>query len=182
MAALDELVYDRDAADVAARLALGSKTIAEMTEDELGFYIYGDPTPLYFSDGEPVECTDGEVYIRDGIRRGEYGAADVNRVNTALLELQALLAAADYPVTLTDVLTDYEDGDDFTDSEQVQYLLNVAAILAAIPSAAGDIPTTLASLGWQGANAIEEAIAAIHLADLSIAESAPVMGDAVCGE
>ena len=124
------MITDRTSADVRRVKELAAKGYANMTADE------------------KTEWNAG--------LKGAYNAADLNRVGQACADLYTALAGAGYAVPgYTALKTDWTNSDRPTKAQLTTYLSTVSAIKAVLP-AVTDLPSTMKSLTYEGANNIEK--------------------------
>lgn len=183
-----DLIYDRAAADVSEVKALSEKAYKygwdSLTESEHEAWLKGRPY-LLATDGR-VEATDGYLITTDepdGVIYGAYNPVDLNRVETACKELAALSVSipADLkakaeelgvawdsffdvswsPVSLT-TKTDWNMEDLPTVSNMARYLSNVKTLTCLVHADYPALPDSMNRMNWQGANAIEQALAVLY--------------------
>ena len=133
------LIYDRTAEDVAETKRITEKLI-------MG-----------------ISLTEAEQTSYDTGLRGSYNEADMNRVETAVIELSAALNAAGY-ANIT-VPHTWVPGEVVTAAIWAQYLANVQALINAyytLPGAPA-LPAAAERLTYIGANAIERLLADIYV-------------------
>ena len=88
--------------------------------------------------------------------KGAYNAADLNRVGQACADLYTALTGAGYAVSgYVALKTDWTNSDRPTKAQLTTYLSTVSAIKAVLP-AVTDLPSTMKSLTYEGANNIEK--------------------------
>lgn len=97
-----------------------------------------------------------------GTEKGCYGPADLNRVETAVEQIQQQALALDIHLQLSTKTdwkyTDRISPDTWPTQKQMQrYLQNVAALCSAC-SVQASLPATMEKLDWDGANRIEAAL------------------------
>ncbi len=174
-----ELITNRTQANVnrvamlRARIAAGTATEAERME-----YLYGYTEAAESLDGLLLADSTGEALeLYSGEQLGAYNAIDLNRVETAVEELQEAMNAApeglqaladslgvgwdglyDMPFGTFDLetRTDWAEADFPTAPEMERYLTNVRQLVTALGLAAEVLPTSMGNLTYQGANRIEE--------------------------
>ena len=101
-----------------------------------------------------------------GTEKGCYGAADLNRVESAVKELLDLAKLLGIKKDF-EVKTDWNFPSEFSASQwptkmqMTRYLNNVHSLCDAVEVAAA-IPTTMENLTWDGANQIEQALQATY--------------------
>lgn len=124
--------------------------------------------------------------VAAGNELGTYGHRDLNRVEGAVAAIAALCPALDIPLALQ-VKTDWAPPGAFspaswpTQSQLQRYLHNVKALAEGLaPHAA--LPATMAGLDWQGANAIEAALAAAHSRAVAVLGAFRHSGEFFAGE
>lgn len=88
--------------------------------------------------------------------KGTYNADDLNRVIENCNEIAATLTANGYPLSLTWTKTNWTRSDIPTTAQMAEFINNVNAIKAALPSAAPNAPPSMAYLTFEGANNIEK--------------------------
>lgn len=124
------MITDRTSADVQRVKELAAKGYANM------------------SNNEKLEWIDG--------LKGAYNAADLNRVGQACADLYTALTGAGYAVSgYVALKTDWTNSDRPTKAQLTTYLSTVSAIKAVLP-AVTDLPSTMKSLTYEGANNIEK--------------------------
>ena len=124
------MITDRTSADVRRVKELAAKGYANMTADE------------------KTEWNAG--------LKGAYNAADLNRVGQACADLYTALIGAGYAVSgYVALKTDWTNSDRPTKAQLTAYLSTVSAIKAVLP-AVTDLPSTMKSLTYEGANNIEK--------------------------
>lgn len=130
MSIIDDLIYDRTAADVDAVKALRAKGLAGMSAAEIAEYLAG--------------------------MKGSYNYMDLNRVGQALIYVAAELNANSFSVVVNPK-TNWTITDIPTLAQMQQYLDDIAAIHDAVPmpTAAGSVPDSMAYLDYKKANDIE---------------------------
>ena len=155
------LIYDRTAEDVVESKRIRAKIDPDLpieeclTPDELTAYFVG--------------------------LLGSYNESDMNRVETAVIELSAALNTAGYAnitVPHTWVL-----GEVVTAANWAQYLANVQALINAyytLPGAPA-LPAATERLTYAGANAIERLLDDIYLLIDWMQRSFPPCGSVICG-
>ena len=126
MSIIDSLVTDRTAADVSRIEQLNKKGLAGMTEEELFYFLHGSPAPLIARDG-PLEAYDGQLDIYDNIVKGDYRAADLNRVGAAMNYVADRLKAQGYDPHINPK-TDWKDDDWVDPAAQAVYLGDLAEL------------------------------------------------------
>jgi hypothetical protein len=179
-----ELVYDRTAADVTRIQTLASKGWAGMTDEEKQFWLRGYGTvELYATDGR-LTALDGPLFAREGFVRGAYNAVDLNRVEAAVAELQAVLLAAGYGKGNLTVKMDWAIGDLPQVADMTRYLGNVAALvdIFTVLSTSPALPVTMDDLTYIGENAIEKVLTDIQTAIGYMLLSYWGCGEIGCGE
>lgn len=119
--------------------------------------------------------------------KGNYSITDLNRVESAVGELQALAMQLDiYPGLV--VKADWALPGEFTsaawptEGQMRRYLQNVIDLCDAVAVHRANLPQTLACLTWQGANAIEEALQAVYLRIRCVIENYQYSGELIAGE
>lgn len=185
-----DLVIDRTQRDVDYLKALLAKGWNNLSRMEIYEYYYGlEPLPLFWSDGTPMVCQDGPLYLYDSSRsnKGAYNLEDMNRVENAVKELCALLVSL--PAELVDFAaengvawdqlfevpydpelyalttkTNWKDSDVPTVSAMSRYLGNVQTLRGALEYETDPLPESMKKLDWQGANAIEKALLGLEVA------------------
>ena len=174
-----ELITTRTQANVSRVAALRARIAAGMaTEAERLEYLYGDTEAAESLDGYFLADSTGEALeLYSGEQKGAYNAIDLNRVESAVEELQeAMNAAPEGLQALADSLgvawdglyelpfgafaletrTDWAEADLPTELEMERYLTNVRQLVTALGLAAAVLPSSMGGLTWQGANRIEE--------------------------
>lgn len=185
-----DLVTNRTQGDVDRLKVLNSIGWLNMTLLERYEWIYGTETlPLFWSDGTPMVCQDGPLYLYDKARsnKGAYNAEDMNRVENAVKELCGLL------VSLPDQLVEFAEATQVawdplfevpydpelytlttktnwlktaipTVAQLERYLGNVQTLRDALEYETDPLPESMKKLTWQGANAIEKALLGLEAA------------------
>ena len=121
-----------------------------------------------------------------GTEKGNYGAADLNRVETAVQELFALAKAVDVPY-VPEVKTDWTFPELFsaqnwpTQGQMVRYLENVHRLCRAVEIGAA-LPVSMEGLNWEGANAIEQALLSVYERIQTIKQAFRFSGELFAGE
>lgn len=121
-----------------------------------------------------------------GTEKGQYGIADLNRVEGAVAELSALAKALDIHYE-PEVKTDWDlpgvfSSDRWPTQEQMtRYLSNVAGLCNAVEIAA-DLPVTMEHLNWEGANRIEQALNLVYTRIETILQAFQYSGEFFAGE
>lgn len=131
------MVTDRTAADVDYAAELKSKMInGTATADEVTEYLGG--------------------------LKGDYNAADLNRVGDALIYLQGVLASAGIAVSIV-VRNDWDYPDQPTAAEMANYLQAVRDVKAAIsmPPGTPSVPASINGLTYVQANNIEQILLSV---------------------
>lgn len=182
MAVIDTLITDRTQADVDRLKELSLKGAANWTDDERGEWLYGKPGPLTDVAGEQLYDANGELLeCRDGVQRGAYNAADLNRVGAAVNELTAMLRRQGY-LTHTAGKTDWRIGDVPTPAQLSEYLLQITKLRRALllPAGTPEVPENLNPISYGKANDIETILLAVESARKKLLLGPPLCGDAVC--
>lgn len=119
--------------------------------------------------------------------KGGLNATDLNRVESAVAYLAALIASYGYPVTITTPKTNWTEGDEATDPDEFNeanspiYLANVAAIKAAFYGTT-TIPATMSSISPEDLNNIERALLEVEAHLVQMAAAFRYCGELICGE
>lgn len=106
-----------------------------------------------------TDRTQEDVLLQNS--KGAYGAADLNRVESAVWELSQLVTALDLhlnPAVKTDWLQDvYPSPNIPTESQMQRYLDNIRALCDAL-DVQHKLPASMSSLGYREANNIEASL------------------------
>ncbi len=106
-----------------------------------------------------TDRTQEDVLLQNG--KGIYGAADLNRVESAVKELSELAVFLDVrlsPVVKTDwALTGYPSANTPTESQMQRYLDNIRSLCQAV-EVQYRLPATMDRLGYREANDIESSL------------------------
>ena len=94
-----------------------------------------------------------------GNEKGFYGVADMNRVESAVLELAEMLRVAGSSYTPV-VKTNWSEGEMPGPDDLARYLGNVAE-LCRLSGVNAALPDSMDRLNWEGANQIEAALMAV---------------------
>lgn len=131
-----------------------------------------------------TDRTQSDVFL--GTEKGRYGAADLNRVETAVKELFGIAKALDVvyePVVKTD--WGFPGGFSYdqwpTKGQMERYLNNVSRLCAAVEIAA-DLPLSMEHLTWEGANQIEQALLLVYTRIQNILQAFRFSGEFFAGE
>lgn len=121
-----------------------------------------------------------------GTEKGSYSAADLNRVESAVLELAEL--AKKLGVTKKfETKTDWELPDAFspsqwpTKNQMNRYLSNVSYLCSAV-SLKANLPVSMEKLTWEGANEIEQSLSLVYERIQWILKSIRYSGEIYSGE
>ena len=101
-----------------------------------------------------------------GTEKGRYGEADLNRVESAVLELYQMATMLDVG-KVPAIKTDWRHPEAFapetwpTKSQMARYLMNVQRLCHAVLLAA-NLPATMERLTWEDANNIENALQLVY--------------------
>ena len=128
--------------------------------------------------------TEADVLL--GNEKGRYSHTDLNRVESAVAELQRLAGQMDiYPGLTTKTnwgLPGSFSADSWPAESQMQrFLGNVHALCSALEVAAG-LPDTMSDLTWQGANAIELALQTAYARVMGVLTVLRYSGEIYSGE
>lgn len=104
--------------------------------------------------------------VLGGNEKGCYGAADLNRVETAVGELLPILQAMGHDISLT-VKTDWIFQEAFSagwpiKAQMNRYLGNVKTLCSLMGVAHPNMPSSMDYLMYTGANAIEESLQMVY--------------------
>lgn len=141
---LDDLIFDRTAADVQrVKTLTGKLSAGTATEEEKAEWLAG--------------------------MKGAYNAADLNRVGAAVAYLTERLYALGYTVPAVPK-TDWQEGSFPTASAMEQYIENIHLLRDCVPYAAPDAPGAAEKLTFQEANNIEEILYTLERVLLAMQE------------
>ncbi len=131
-----------------------------------------------------TDRTQTDVFL--GTEKGRYGAADLNRVETAVAELAVLAKALDIHCKPA-VKTDWDFPEIYsadrwpTKAQMARYLHNVNRLCEAVEVAA-DVPLSMEHLTWEGANQIEQALLTVSARIQTILQIFQYSGELFAGE
>jgi len=131
-----------------------------MTELQRYEWLYGkDTLQLFWSDGSPITCADGDLFVYNGARsnKGAYTSVDLNRVGEAILYLADILNGYGYKVVVTPK-TDWDGTETLQDHSLVaHYLEQVRKIrnTLTLPAGSPEVPADFEGLTYEEANDIE---------------------------
>lgn len=154
------LITDRTIEDAQRVKELAAKGWDGMTAAERAEWEFGYAVPCCDADGAALIDSDGMIVsAREGVQRGSYKAADMNRVGAAVESIAAAFAAQGYTVEICSK-TDYVPWDTPTSDDFAIYLANVAALRGqiAMKPTTPPLPSTIEGLSTDGANAIEQVL------------------------
>ncbi len=121
-----------------------------------------------------------------GTEKGQYGFADLNRVEQAVAELSA--AAENLDIHYTPVVkTDWGAPGVFssetwpTKEQMIRYLDNVSRLCQVVEINAA-LPSTMENLTWEGANDIEQALLFVYERIKNILQILQYSGEFFAGE
>ena len=128
--------------------------------------------------------TEADVLI--GNKKGHYGPEDLNRVESAVAELQEMIKQLDMYPELT-VKTDWTapgtfSADSWPVESQVQRYLENVKILSRALGLSPALPERMHRLDWQGANQIEYALQQVYARVQSILKTYEYSGERFAGE
>lgn len=187
--ALNDLIYDRVAADVARakEILAKAKTLGwdSLSASEQEEYASGDGGALYDSLNAPLVGSDG-VPLRGedtSALRGEERYTDFQRVEDAITELVPLWEAQGN-TAISGLQPNTWAITDIPTPAKVQRLLNSLRVIRALTtvwSATPPVPANLEGMDYEVANALEKIVADVWL--LAIKNARPVYsGEIYCGE
>lgn len=121
-----------------------------------------------------------------GTEKGRYGAADLNRVETAVKELSNIAKAIGVNQELI-TKTNWGEPAVFSNSEwptksQMERYLNNVLYLCSAVEARVNLPKTMEKLDWQGANQIEEGLQVVYERIQNIVKLFRYSGEFYAGE
>lgn len=116
--------------------------------------------------------------------RGHYRHTDLNRVQAAIAALRARFGAAGYTLPAIAALSAWAENDVPMRQRMDEYLRAVSAFAAAFPPVqpGTDFPVSMDGLDWRGANAIEEFLHRIDVAEEAAESAWFYSGEVFAGE
>lgn len=126
-------------------------------------------------------ATEAEIAVYNAAAmKGGYNYTDMNRVGQAVQYLAEVLHGYGYAAAVS-VKTDWEEGSSPTKSERAQYLANVLTVYSALLTDPA-LPETMEKLDTDGANQIEQALAAVQSAVQRMELTWFFCAEVFCGE
>ena len=153
------LITDRTEADTKRLLALSAKDYATMTSEERKEW--------------------------DGIMKGAYSAADLNRVGEAVAFVNRRVRESGYkPTPAVSPKTDWTDEDNMSAAQRERYISDIKSLRGAMPLPLNTpkAPDDLDDPTLEEANNIEKILLAINSRVNKLTLGTPLCGEAVCEE
>lgn len=122
--------------------------------------------------------------VTNRTEKGHYRYTDLNRVQGAVTALRARLSAAGYSLPTIQALTTWYENDIPRRNRMTNYLRSVQTLSGILPPirTASGFPTSMDGLNWQKANAIEEFLHRVDVAEENLESAWYYCGDIYAGE
>lgn len=181
---IDTLITDRTQADVDRLNALLAEGFPYWTDEELYFWLYGEPEPLSATDGDLIDSEDDPIIVGEGVIRGAYNEHDLNRVGKAVRYLADKIQTTTRAELSVTAKTDWTVDSIPTVGDMSRYLTDIRTIrnyVGAYPDTPS-VPSSMKKLNYNAANDIERILIDANRRLDRIAESWRYSGELYAGE
>jgi hypothetical protein len=122
--------------------------------------------------------------VTNRTEKGHYRYTDLNRVQGAITALRARLSAAGYYLPTIQALTTWYGNDIPRRNRMMNYLRSVQTLSGILPPirTSSSFPTSMDGLNWAKANAIEEFLHRVDVAEENLEKAWYYCGDVYAGE